>query len=163
MVDKVNMYLATRYRGFRKGCGYHMEVLALAGEDGEEKEETARPSGESMMREENVTASRLATVGLRNALKRMHKPCSIHIMADCMYLVNCINNGWMEQWKQHDFMSSGKPVKNAEVWKEIAGMMEQHEIEIEYNKGTKYYGWQQSEMKRMEEQDERIATSQTKE
>ena len=156
-MDKVNIYLATHHKGFGEAVGYHMELLVAVSEDGEEREETARENAKETRRVEDVTENRLAAIGLMEALKRLRKPCDINILTDNRYILNCINNKWIDMWIKTGFKNGkGEPIKNADVWTVIGVLLQKHMVEVEFigDRKSKYYDWQKFELRRQAESEE---------
>lgn len=45
----------------------------------------------------------------------------IEIHSDSAYVVNAVNQGWIEQWKENGWITTtkGKPVKNCRLWQRL--------------------------------------------
>ena len=84
--------------------------------------------------------------GLKHAiaLKRDAESKNIHerdrtmritINTDSAYIVNAINQGWMDFWKKNDWHTkSNKEIKNIELWKAIDKMINTHNIDVKFIK-----------------------------
>ena len=61
-----------------------------------------------------------ALVGLGKVeLLAENNPCSISVYSDSAYLVNAINNGWINSWKHLGWTKKGDDLKNVDLWKEM--------------------------------------------
>lgn len=51
----------------------------------------------------------------------------IEIHSDSAYVVNAINQGWVNQWKENGWITTtkGKPVKNCRLWQRLQWVMEE--------------------------------------
>ena len=78
-----------------------------------------------------ITGHRLALTCAGAALKRMTKPAEITIHTDCRYLINGLTQ--LRTWKGLDWTKpGGAPLKNADLWKQLADLTAEHEIKGEY-------------------------------
>lgn len=55
----------------------------------------------------------------------------IEIWSDSTYVVNAINEGWLEKWKSKGF----KKVKNVDLWMRFIPLYEKHNITFHWIKG----------------------------
>jgi len=73
--------------------------------------------------EPNTTNNRmeiLAAIRGLEALKQTNPKYSVQIYSDSSYLVNAIEKGWLDGWRQNDWKTSDKkPVKNRDLWERI--------------------------------------------
>jgi ribonuclease HI len=70
------------------------------------------------------------------ALKLLSEPCEVEIHSDSRYLVDAISKKWIDGWKRRAWMKAdGQPVKNADLWRELATAMAPHKIDWRWVKG----------------------------
>ena len=151
-MEQVNIYLATMFHGIRRSEGYHMELLVAVGEDGEEVEQTARAGNQQTWKEPNTTRNRLAAVGLLQALRRLKRPCELHIYSDNQNIVSAVRNGWLRRWQEEGF----KRRKNADIWEQIAQECGPHIVNITFSDCHRYREWQIFELKRRKDEQENV-------
>ncbi len=75
------------------------------------------------------------------ALKQIKKPLKIIIHTDSQYVKNGITT-WIVNWKKNGWKTADKkPVKNAELWRELDKLVTNHQIEwrwVRAHNGNKY-------------------------
>lgn len=70
------------------------------------------------------------------ALKLLSEPCEVELHSDSRYLVDAISKKWIDGWKRRAWMKSdGQPVKNADLWRELATAIAHHKIDWRWVKG----------------------------
>lgn len=97
------------------------------------------------------TQNRAEVIALIMALQRMRKKCELKIYTECQYLKNGIDS-WIESWAQKGWVNAkGQPVANAEEWRQVASLIEGHEIEVVVNKDShhEFYSWMQKGIKKV--------------
>lgn len=63
------------------------------------------------------------------ALEALKKSSYVLIYSDSAYLVNCMNQAWIEKWKQKGWRTSRKkPVANRELWETLDELTDLHEV-----------------------------------
>lgn len=83
-----------------------------------------------------TTNNRMEMYAIIAALKELKKPCSVKLYSDSAYVVNAFNNGWIENWKKLGWRKAdGKAVLNVDLWQELLGLTEQHEVKFIKVKG----------------------------
>lgn len=81
---------------------------------------------------EKTSENALTLELLRDALSILTKTCSIRLNTKCGHILQALGNGWTEQWKKNGWKKAGgKELANAELWKEVSGLMEHHLIDID--------------------------------
>lgn len=76
-----------------------------------------------------TTNNKMELTAVIEALKALKKPCNVELYSDSAYVVNAINQGWLENWKNNGWRGSDKkPVKNIELWLELDGLMITHNV-----------------------------------
>lgn len=70
------------------------------------------------------------------ALKLLSEPCEVELHSDSKYLVQAINEKWIDGWKRRGWVTSDKkPVKNQDLWQELLAVMAPHRIDWRWVKG----------------------------
>ena len=70
------------------------------------------------------------------ALELLSEPCSIELHSDSKYLVQAINQKWIDGWIKRSWLTSNKkPVKNQDLWQRLLQVMSPHRIHWQWVKG----------------------------
>jgi len=79
--------------------------------------------------EQHTTNNRMELLATIRALEALKKPCKIRLHTDSQYVQKGISE-WIHAWKMRGWLTaSKKPVKNADLWQQLDGLSQQHEIE----------------------------------
>lgn len=79
--------------------------------------------------EESTTNNRMELSAAIEALKRLNKPCLVHLYSDSAYLVNAFLLGWLLSWKKNGWKNSTKQqVSNLDLWLELDRLSSLHNI-----------------------------------
>jgi ribonuclease HI len=85
--------------------------------------------------EEIYGAARLTTnnqMELRAAiegLKRLETPSTVRVFSDSTYLTDAFNKGWLASWERNGWKNAArKPVKNINLWRELAALTRKHDV-----------------------------------
>ncbi len=85
--------------------------------------------------EAHTTNNRMEMTAVIESLKAMKRPSDITITTDSQYVRKGITE-WIEGWKRKNWQTAArKPVKNADLWKEIDRLAATHTIEWKWVKG----------------------------
>ncbi len=83
-----------------------------------------------------TTNNRMELRAVVEALRALREPCSIAVHTDSAYIANAFREGWIANWKKKGWMTAGKkPVKNRDLWEDLLGAMERHEVSFVKVKG----------------------------
>lgn len=55
----------------------------------------------------------------------------VHVYSDSSYVVNAINNGWLQKWKSKGYAK----VKNPDLWMRFVPLFESHRVTFHWIKG----------------------------
>ena len=80
---------------------------------------------------ERTTNNRMELTAVIEALKALKKPCEVTVNSDSAYLINCFQQGWLEQWKRNGWRKGkhkNEPVLNLDLWQELDRLMQPHHI-----------------------------------
>ena len=79
--------------------------------------------------EKLTTNNRMELLATIRALEALKRPCKVHLHTDSQYVQKGISE-WIRSWKQRSWQTANKkPVKNADLWKQLDCLCQQHEIE----------------------------------
>ena len=87
--------------------------------------------------EVNTTNNRMELTAVIEALKALKIPGQqIHIFTDSSYVSNCFREKWYVSWEKNKWRNAAKKsVENQELWKELLGLVRQHEVQFFRVKG----------------------------
>ena len=83
-----------------------------------------------------TTNNKMELTAVIEALKKLKKKCNVTLFSDSSYVVNAINQGWLENWKNNGWRGADKkPVKNIELWQELDTLLKEHNVIFNWVKG----------------------------
>ncbi|MES2141585.1 MAG: ribonuclease HI [Pseudomonadota bacterium] len=83
----------------------------------------------------NTTNNRMELMGAIQALMALKKSCQVTLSTDSQYVKKGITE-WLPQWKKRAWRTANKtPVKNCDLWKQLAEQAEKHQVQWEWVKG----------------------------
>lgn len=86
--------------------------------------------------EKETTNNRMELTAVIMALKRLKAKCQVELYSDSAYVVNAIINGWLENWKNNNWIGSDKKqIKNIELWQELDNLISYHDVHFNKVKG----------------------------
>ena len=120
----VNIYTdgACRNNPGRGGWG------AILVYEGREKELSG---GEPM-----TTNNRMELSAVIAALSALREPCDVTLTTDSQYVVNAIEKGWLDSWRNNGWKKSDKSkVLNVDLWEKLILLLETHKVSFVWVKG----------------------------
>lgn len=82
-----------------------------------------------------TTNNRMELLAVIEALNSLKEPCDIHLYSDSQYMKNGITQ-WIFNWKKNNWKaSSGKPVKNQDLWIALDQAIARHKVDWRWVKG----------------------------
>ncbi len=84
--------------------------------------------------EADTTNNRMELTGVIRALSALKEPCAVTVYTDSQYISRALNEGWLKKWKAAGFTKKGG-LKNAELWRELDGLLQQHQVTFLWVKG----------------------------
>lgn len=85
--------------------------------------------------EAHTTNNRMELTAVIRALESLTRPCEIDLYTDSQYVKNGIQT-WIHGWKRNGWKTADKkPVKNAELWRELEAQSLRHQISWHWVKG----------------------------
>ena len=100
-------------------------------------------------REERVeaTANEAALLAIVKALEHIKAPCTLHIYTESQFVASGI--GWMAGWKENNWKTAkGKEVKHKDLWQQLDGLLQGHEMHIHCKEEHSFRKWMQTEISR---------------
>lgn len=84
----------------------------------------------------NTTNNKMELLAVIEALKLLKAPCKVELYSDSAYVVNAMNLGWLDNWKNNGWKGSDKKeVKNIELWKQLDSLLAVHSVNFIKVKG----------------------------
>jgi ribonuclease HI len=80
----------------------------------------------------DATNNKMELSAVVEGLLALKKPCKVRITTDSQYVVNSINKGWLNNWKQNGSLAT-RP--NSNQWKAIIELLNIHEVEFVWVRG----------------------------
>lgn len=85
--------------------------------------------------EAHTTNNRMEMTAVIESLKALKRPSEVVLTTDSQYVRKGITE-WIEGWKRKNWQTAArKPVKNADLWREIDSLASKHTIEWRWVKG----------------------------
>ncbi|TCP95777.1 RNase HI [Cricetibacter osteomyelitidis] len=82
-----------------------------------------------------TTNNRMELLAVIEALNTLKEPCDVELHSDSQYMQNGITK-WIFNWKKNNWKAStGKPVKNQDLWIALDGAIRPHSINWHWVKG----------------------------
>ena len=83
-----------------------------------------------------TTNNRMEMMAVIVGLEALTRSCEVEIVSDSKYVTDAFNQKWMDNWLKKKWKTStGKPVKNQELWQRMLKAMEQHKVTFRWIKG----------------------------
>ena len=85
--------------------------------------------------EPHTTNNRMELMAAIEALNSLKKPCKVTLFTDSNYVKGGIT-GWIHGWRQNGWRTAQKkPVKNADLWRQLDEACRRHDLEWRWIKG----------------------------
>ena len=83
-----------------------------------------------------TTNNRMELLAVVDSLSLLKKPCNVKLYSDSKYVVDAINQGWLDNWVLKNWkLNTSSPVKNIDLWKKFLELRKIHNIEFIWVKG----------------------------
>lgn len=87
-------------------------------------------------KKEYTTNNEMELSAVKFGLEALNERCNVRVYSDSAYIVNAINQGWLDNWIKCGWVTStNTAVKNQELWEAIVKLMKQHNVEFVKVKG----------------------------
>lgn len=84
----------------------------------------------------STTNNQMELTAAIEGLSALKERCSVKVYSDSSYLVNAFVQGWLDSWKRNGWRKAdNKPVLNADLWKKLIALTEQHSVTFIWVKG----------------------------
>lgn len=85
---------------------------------------------------EETTNNRMELLAVIEGLKALKEPCDVTLYSDSKYVVDAINKGWAEKWRNNNWMRNKKDkALNVDLWEEALKMLKVHNVTFVWVKG----------------------------
>jgi ribonuclease HI len=82
-----------------------------------------------------TTNNRMELTAVIRALESLKRPCAVDLYTDSQYVKNGIQS-WINAWKRNGWKTADrKPVKNAELWRELDELAARHAVSWHWVRG----------------------------
>ena len=86
--------------------------------------------------EKSTTNNKMEMMAVIKGLEALKEPCEVDVYSDSAYIVNAIEQGWIESWKKNGWRKADKkPVKNVDLWEKLLELMDNHKVTFNKVKG----------------------------
>ena len=86
--------------------------------------------------EPNTTNNRMELRAVIEGLKALKRPCRVTVYSDSKYIVQMVEEGWLERWHANGWMRNKKePAKNADLLEMLRACLKQHQVQFVWVKG----------------------------
>ena len=86
--------------------------------------------------EKSTTNNKMEMMAVIKGLEALKEPCEEEVYSDSAYIVNAIEQGWIESWKKNGWRKADKkPVKNVDLWEKLLELMDKHKVIFNKVKG----------------------------
>jgi ribonuclease HI len=83
-----------------------------------------------------TTNNRMELLACIEGLKALKRRCAVVLYSDSKYVVNGMTKGWAKQWQAKGWkLAGGEGVKNADLWRQLAELCQQHDVEFRWVRG----------------------------
>ena len=82
-----------------------------------------------------TTNNRMELSAAIYGLRALRERCAVTLYSDSRYLVDAINQGWLDSWRKNGWRRGKEELKNADLWQALASLLEQHEVTFSWVKG----------------------------
>lgn len=83
----------------------------------------------------NTTNNQMELTAVIEAFKLLKEPCSVTVYTDSQYVVNAINNKWIDKWVQQNFRTNCGERVNASLWRELIKVTAPHTCKFVWIRG----------------------------
>lgn len=86
--------------------------------------------------EAETTNNRMELIAVIEGLSALKEPCKVNLYSDSQYVINAINENWLNDWQQASWKNaSKKQVKNVDLWQRLLPLINKHEVNFIKVKG----------------------------
>ena len=86
--------------------------------------------------EPETTNNRMELRSVIEGLRALKRPVHVVVHTDSSYVERAFTDGWLASWQRNGWRTKDrKDVKNRELWEELLGLTQQHQVEFKRVKG----------------------------
>lgn len=83
-----------------------------------------------------TTNNRMELIAAIEGLNTLKFPCEVSLYSDSKYLVDAMNKGWLDVWRNKNWRkSNGGSVQNIDLWKKLYKLSQKHKVTFVWVKG----------------------------
>ena len=83
-----------------------------------------------------TTNNRMELTAVIRALSALKEPCEVTLCSDSKYVIDSLEKGWAESWREHGWKKSDKsPALNTDLWEQLLSEVSRHEMSYIWIKG----------------------------
>ncbi|MBO4251510.1 MAG: ribonuclease HI [Clostridia bacterium] len=76
-----------------------------------------------------TTNNRMELLAVIEGLKTLKETCEVNLYSDSQYVINAINEKWLENWEKSNWRNaSKKEVKNVDLWQKLIPLIKTHKV-----------------------------------
>ncbi len=80
-----------------------------------------------------TTNNRMELLAAIKGLQSLQQKCLVNLYTDSRYLHDALHKGWLKRWRKNSWKAStGKPVKNQDLWQELQKLLDRHEVRMHW-------------------------------
>ncbi len=84
----------------------------------------------------STTNNRMEIMAVIKGLEALKEPCNVTLYSDSKYVVDAIEKGWVEKWKNNNwYRNKSDKALNVDLWKKLLALLEIHEVSFCWVKG----------------------------
>ncbi|MBD5132719.1 MAG: ribonuclease HI [Clostridiales bacterium] len=77
----------------------------------------------------DTTNNRMEVYAAIAGLSALKEKCAVNLYSDSAYLVNAIEQRWLNNWKRNNWRTADKKeVKNQDLWRALDELLNKHEV-----------------------------------
>ena len=85
--------------------------------------------------ERSTTNNRMELSAVIFALEALTRPCEVILTTDSRYVCDSVTKKWVYSWQKKNWIRSGKPVPNADLWERLLPLLQQHRVTFNWVRG----------------------------
>ena len=86
--------------------------------------------------ERETTNNRMELTAVIEALSALKEPCQVTLISDSRYVVDAIEKGWLESWRQNGWKKADKMAAlNVDLWEKLLPLLDTHKVTFDWVKG----------------------------
>lgn len=83
-----------------------------------------------------TTNNRMEILAVIKALSLLKEQCSVNLYSDSKYVIDMVNQGWIEKWKANNWMRTKKDkAKNIDLLEKFYSLIHYHKVNFIWVKG----------------------------